>query len=317
MDYQIKDFSVHDIPDAVELFLQNYKRETKYCTPLPEHIILDPQLIIYSLNSTTQNPGVAAFANNQLIGYMVTGSMFSYKNQNAAMITEYGHSTIQENQPELYKLMYMRLSDKWIQQNIHLHIIGHFAHDEVLTGILFRLGFGAIISEKLRDLSPITSDPNIVIQVEKNPLTIAKLEQELRYYARSAPIFIIKNTDLEAIVSDLTDQVKNGDAFLVSYANDVPVGYFCIGPSTQNGEGFLLQDTNTAQVKSAVITSSYRRKGIGTALLNEAVTWARNNRFDRLFVEHETANYSGGKFWEKYFTPYLYYSIRYIDNSIE
>jgi GNAT superfamily N-acetyltransferase len=316
MDYQIKDFSTHDIPDAVELFLQNYKRETKYCTQLPEHIILDPKLITSSLNSTTQNPGVAAFSNNQMISYLVTGSMFSYKNQNAAMIPEYGHSAIHEDTDELYKLMYMRLSDKWIHQNIHLHIIGHFAHDEILTDTLFQLGFGAIVSEKLRDLSPVVSDQNIDIQVEKNPLTISELEQELRYYARSTPIFIIKNIDLEAIVSDLTDQVKIGDAFLVSYANDVPVGYFCIGPSTQNGEGFLLQDTNTAQVKSAVITSFFRRRGIGSALLNEAVTWARVNGFDRLFVEHETANYSGSKFWEKYFTSYLYFSIRYINNTI-
>lgn len=316
MVYQIKDFSTKDIPDAAELFLHSYKREKEQNTFLPEDIITDPQLIISSLQLALQNPGVVAYENNRLIGYMLTRSTFSYKNQNAAMIPEYGHSAIHESQDELYKLMYMRMSDKWIQQNIHLHIIGHFAHDEMLTDTLFQLGFGAIISEKLRDVSPIASDPNIVIQVENNPRTITKLEQELRYYAHSAPIFITKNTELEAIVSDLTNHVKNGDTFLVYYVNDVPVGYFCIGTSTKHGEGFLLQDTNTAQVKSAVITPSFRGKGIGTALLNGAVTWARSNGFDRLFVEHETANYSGSKFWEKYFTSYLYFSMRYIDNTI-
>jgi GNAT superfamily N-acetyltransferase len=314
--YQIKDFSVKDIPDAVDLFLQSYKREKDRNRMLPETIVTDPQLIITSLNSHVQNPGVAAFSNNRLIGYMLTGNSFHFKNQNAAMVPEYGHSVIHENRQELYKLMYMRLSSRWIQQNIHLHIVGHFTHDKVLTDTLFQLGFGAIISEKLRDLSPVVSDPNIVIQVEMNPQKITELEQELRCYARTAPIFIDKNTDPEVIKSDLTNQMKNGDMFLVCYVNDIPVGYFCIGTSTKNGEGFLLQDTNTAQVKSAFITSSFRRKGIGTALLNEAVTWARNNGFDRLFVEHETANYSGSKFWEKYFTSYLYFAIRYINNAI-
>ena len=316
MNYHIKEFSVNDIPDAVDLFLQSYKREKERNRILPDTIVTDPQLIITSLNSHVQNPGVAAFSNNRLIGYMLTGSTFHFKNQNAALVPEYGHSVIHENRQELYTHMYMRLSSRWIQQNIHLHIIGHFTHDTVLTDTLFQLGFGAIISEKLRDLSTIASDPNIVIQVEKNPQKIAVLEQELRCYARKAPIFIDKNTDAEVIISDLTNHMKNGDIFLVCYVNDVPVGYFCIGTLTKNGEGFLLQDTNTAQVKSALIKSSFRRKGFGTALLNEAVTWARNNGFDRLFVEHETANYSGSKFWEKYFTSYLYFSIRYINNMI-
>jgi GNAT superfamily N-acetyltransferase len=317
MDYQIKDFSAKHINAAVDLFLQSYKHEKERNTLLPEDIITDPQLILSSLNANVQNTGVAAFSNNRLIGYMLTRSPFSFKNQKAVMVPEYGHSSIDKDRHELYKLMYMNLSSKWIQQNIHLHIIGHFAHDEELSDLLFKLGFGAILSEKLRDLSPITNNPDILVQTTSNQELLVDLELEHRQYYQKAPIFIKKNTDRDTIRSDLMNHHENGDVFLVVSVNDVPAGYFCIGTSTKDGEGFLLQDTNTAQIKSAYITSSFRRKGMGTALLNETVNWARSNSFNRLFVEHETANYSGGKFWEKHFTPYLYYSIRYMDNSIE
>jgi len=112
MDYQIKDFSAKDIPDAVDLFLQNYKREKEQSMLLPEAIITDPQRIISSLNSNIQN-GVAAFSNDRLIGYMLTRRPFSFKNQNAAMVPEYGHGTVNTDRHELYKLMYMKLSSQW------------------------------------------------------------------------------------------------------------------------------------------------------------------------------------------------------------
>ena len=316
MNYTVKDFSAEDVQSAVELFLQSYMREKEINPIMPDEIITDPQFIIRSLNSLTRNPGVAIFSNGTLVAYMLTGSTFSFKNQKAAMVPEYGHSSIDEDRRELYRLMYMKLSSKWIKQNIHLHIIGHFVHDEVLNDILFRLGFGAIISEKLRDISPVTSNPNLVIKVENDPLMIAGLNQELRQYARTAPIFIKKNTEMKAIVSESSNQLKNGDIFVVFYDNDIPVGYFSVGTSNNTREGFLLQDTNTAQIKSAFIKPSFRGKGAGTALLNKVIKWARDNGFSRVFVEHETANYYGGKFWEKHFSAYLFFSMRYIDDTI-
>jgi GNAT superfamily N-acetyltransferase len=316
MSYHIKDFSAEDILSAVELFLQSYMREKEVNALMPDKIVTDPQLIIHSLNSQAKNPGVAVFSNGTLVAYMLTGATFTFKNQKAAMVPEYGHSAIEEDRRELYRLMYMKLSSSWIEQDIHLHIIGHFAHDEILNDILFQLGFGAILSEKLRDLSPVARDPNLVIKVENDLLKIFELEKELRQYARTAPIFIKKNTESEAIVSDLTNHLENGDVFLVFYDNDIPAGYFSVGTSNNTREGFLLQDANTAQVKLAFIKPSFRGKGAGTALLNEAIKWARDNGFERVFVEHETANHYGGKFWEKHFSSYLYFSIRYIDNTI-
>ena len=215
--------------------------------------------------------------------------------------------------------MYMKLSSKWMQHEIHLHVIGHLANDRELKDSLFQLGFGAILSEKLRDLSPVKSDQNMIIQNEDDPLKLVALDREHRQYYRQAPIFIKKNMETKVIVQDLTSYLENGDVFLVYYEQDIPVGYFCVGQLNYNsihGEGFLLQDTNTAQIKSAFIKPSFRGKGVGTALLNEAITWAKSNEFARLFVEHETANYFGSKFWGKYFSSYLYFSMRYIDNTI-
>jgi hypothetical protein len=46
----------------------------------------------------------------------------------------------------------------------------------------------------------------------------------------------------------------------------------------------------------------------------------RNKRIafedERVFVEHETANFYGGNFWCTYFNPYVYASMRYIDTTL-
>jgi GNAT superfamily N-acetyltransferase len=316
MNYHIKNFSAEYIPSAIELFLQSYMREKEINTLMPDKIITDPQLIINSLNSQVKNLGVAVFSKGTLVAYMLTGATFTFKNQKTAMVPEYGHSAIDEDRIKLYMLMYKNLSSRLMRNKIHLHIIGHFAHDRELTNTLFQLGFGAIVTEKLRDLSPVKHNSNLLITSENDPAKLVNLEQEHMQYYPKAPTFIKKNTDSETIFSDLKKHVEYNDKFLVYYENDVPVGYFTVGTLKKNSEGLLLQETNTAQVKSAFVKASFRGKGIGTALLNEAINWGRENGFERLFVEHETANYYGGEFWEKHFSSYLYFSMRYIDNTI-
>ncbi len=89
-----------------------------------------------------------------------------------------------------------------------------------------------------------------------------------------------------------------------------------LGKSAISAEGFLLQHTNTAQIKSAFARPGARGQGIGRALLQYAIEWSRQGGYERLFVEHETANLSGGAFWRKHFTPFVYFSMRYIDLTI-
>lgn len=89
-----------------------------------------------------------------------------------------------------------------------------------------------------------------------------------------------------------------------------------VGESTIDGEGFLLEQTNTAQIKSAYARPEIRGKGIGTALLQRAIQWSQQQGYERVFVEHETANIYGGNFWGKYFSPFVYSSMRYVDNAL-
>lgn len=76
---------------------------------------------------------------------------------------------------------------------------------------------------------------------------------------------------------------KNGDEFFVYYENSKPAGCFIAGKSAAEAEDFLLRNTNTAQIKSAFVKPSIRGKGIGGALLQQAVKWEKEKGFIRFW----------------------------------
>jgi GNAT superfamily N-acetyltransferase len=316
MDYRIEKFKSEHIERAYELFIENYKHEQNHVPLLPAKILNESELIIDAIRSRAGNPGTVILHNDKLISFMLTWDYFEFKGQKNAIVPEYCHGSIDTDKKKLYQLMYMNLASQWIKDGVHLHCIGHLAHDHDLRDILNMLGFGAILAERVRDLSPIKCPVSIDIVHETDKAKLIELQQEhMRYYPES-PIFILKEADKDSVSAELEEHEKNNDAFLIYYDNNIPVACFIVGESALMGEGRLLKKTNTAQIKSAFIKPEYRGKGIGVALLNETVKWARENCYERLFVEHETANYFGGNFWWKYFESYLYFSMRYIDNRI-
>jgi GNAT superfamily N-acetyltransferase len=249
---------------------------------------------------------------------MLSGYRFPFKGQNAVIVPEYCHASVLPDRRELYQIMYMRLASEWVRDNIYLHIIGHFAHDTVLRESLYQLGFGAIIAEALRDLSQIqgTHTMDIVEETDIERLLNISIEDS-RYYPDS-PIFIVKETERDERRTILESSICEGNTFFAFYEDGEAGGYLGVGESASGTlkEGFLLRDTCTAQIKNAFVKPHIRGKGIGKSLLQCAINWSIEHGYKRLFVEFETANYFGGNFWRRHFTPYLYFSMRYIDNTV-
>ena len=309
-------FTQDYLEPAVELFIARYKSEQEHSPLLPSRVIDEPAWIRGVLASKLANPGVVVVEQDRVLAYMVTGDQFQWKGQQAAIILEYGHAAVVAQKRELYQRMYMELAQGWANQRIHLHLIRHFAHDTILQETLYQLGFGAILAERLRDVSPVAERNDVAIRVEQDVSKLIRLQTEHNRYYPHAPIFIQKPTDTQDVLAELEAHAQQGDVFFVYDEQDEPCAYMIVGTSTVGGEGFLLEQTNTAQIKSAYARPEARGKGIGAALLQHAIAWLQQQRYERVFVEHETANIYGGNFWGTYFSPYLYASMRYIDPTL-
>jgi hypothetical protein len=141
MQYTLVSLTDDYLEPAIELFISNYRHEQAQSPFLPSCVIDNPDRIRNVLQSRLTNPGVAIVHQNQMLAYMVTGGQFSWKGQQAALVPEYCHSAVLTNKQELYQRMYIQLAQEWANNHIHLHVIGHFAHDEIVQETLYQLGF--------------------------------------------------------------------------------------------------------------------------------------------------------------------------------
>ncbi len=316
--YRVVPFTADHLQPAIGLVAGNYLREQEESPLLPSRTIDNTEQICDSIRPLLTHPAVAVLRDGEMIAFMLSGYRFRFKGQEAMLVPEYAHGSILPDKEELYQIMYMRLAEEWVRDRAYLHIIGHFAHDAVLRDSLYRLGFGAIIVEALRDLSGIggVQTADIVQETDIGRLLDINVE-DTRYY-RGSPIFVVKDASADKCRADLESSMRRGDAYFVFYKNGEAQAYLAVGESAsgEGDAGFLLRGTCTAQIKSAFVRPHLRGTGIGRPLLQCAVDWAAARGYKRLFVEYETANYYGGSFWRRHFVPYLYFSMRYVDNTI-
>jgi GNAT superfamily N-acetyltransferase len=316
MSYTLVPFTQAHLEPAVALFIEAYRQEQGESPLLPSRTIDDPGWIRGALQSHLDNPGVAVIEQGHLLAYMLTGPQFPWKGQRCALVPEYGHSASVRQKQALYQSMYMCLAQEWVKRGLHIHLIAHLAHDRILQETLYQLGYGAILAERLRDLSPIATRGDIAITEERDVGRVVALEMEHNQYYPKSPIFLQQDASALQVRADLEAHIAQGDAVLVYNDGPQPGAYIIVGTSSQNEEGLLLRNTNTAQIKTAYARPKCRGKGIGAALLYRAILWAESRGYARLFVEHETANVYGGNFWRKHFTPYVTISMRYVDNTL-
>ena len=281
------------VPQAAELFRAAYQRERR-CSPLlPPEPLGGAEALREHLLGDVENSGVVAVEDGRLVGYLCVGGRFPFKGLSAALFREHCHAAAPGREPSLLPELYAALGEILIQQGVQLHIVAHLASDGELKETLFQLGFGAFVTERLRDLSPVPGAARAPLSPMEDPEELVALEMEHRRYYRQSPIFLSKNDSPEAALAGLREDRDSGRTVLVYREHGNPSAYVVVGPCAAEEEGHLLLGSNTAQVCSAYATPSVRGRGIGKALLQGCVDWARRGGYERLFVEHETANLAG------------------------
>ncbi len=316
MSRKIVPLSPEGVPEALSLVVASYESEKRRNPLLPPRLLGNPDNALPYIEGCIRNGCVAAYDGGKMIGFMGISAFFPFKGQRAAFIRSTAHAVGGRELTETYQSLYGELTGLLKEKRAQLHIIEHLAGNSELKETLFQLGFGAILMERLRDTSPIPSEAAALVTREEDFLSIADLELEHRRYYRQSPALITKNESPEAVRGDLGNRAESGDVVFTYREEGAPVAYLIAGPCAGTEEGFLLQNSGTAQVKSEYARPGARARGIGRALLSRSVEWARLQGFSRLFVEHESANIIGGAFWKKHFSPYLYVSMRYVEDCV-
>jgi GNAT superfamily N-acetyltransferase len=318
------------LPEAFGLFRDAYLRAA-HANPYVPPLTADHEARLRGrVQRALDHGGMAVLRAGRLLGFMVASDPFPYRGLVAALVPEHAHAAAPADAATVYPLLYGAVAERLVGAGVHLHLIGHFAADPAATASLVDLGFGAVVAERLRGvdhLPPGDVEPDRPAggrhgaRIDRiDPAqpwdAFAPMAAEHADFYRHGPIFVVKDASLEAARSDLEEHRQAGDQLFVGREDGRTLAYLVVGRCPGITEGRLLGGTSTAQVRSAYAVPDVRGQGFGTALLGRAIAWAAEAGFERLFVEHETANPLGGPFWRRHFAPFVTFSMRYVDRSL-
>jgi len=145
------------------------------------------------------------------------------------------------------------------------------------------------------------------------------LREGLRRYNASSPI-------LHAFVRPPPDQVSRileaergltagpANAYFIAYESDGPVGLMIFTPPEAD---YILTPEGSVYLHIAFVAGEARSGGIGAALVNRGLAWAREQGYTLCTVGYFAPNLLGARFWKaKGFTPLGFTLERRLDERI-
>lgn len=306
------------VEQAVNLVLAAYGEESRAVSCLPDQNDFGDMLRDKIASLFSRGSGYAAIRRGKLAGFLAgieTGELWG---RNKGIYSPlYGHGAIEADRADIYRGLYTKAAQMWVEKKHYTHALTFFAHDQQTIDTWFWLGFGLRCIDSIRRAQAITvGKPNSDIVIRKGtnddiPGLKDIMTQFNRFWPQS-PTFMQKSGE------DLVEKYNKwfnepNRHFWVAYQGGRPVGQIRIEPA---GESFVSEHPEVVNVTSAFVTEEARSTGIGLMLLAEVQQWLGDNDYPLCGVDFESFNVPGSRFWNRYFSPYTYSLVRRVDERI-
>jgi GNAT superfamily N-acetyltransferase len=250
--------------------------------------------------------GIALLQGGRLVGFMAAfelrrGETWTYTPEwawAAEAVPDAGmsrHAAIQE--------LYGAAAARWVEAGFHAQFIAVLADDRTALRALGWVGFGHSTMDGLRDLTPISPTPGVVVRraIRADAAVLGELEEGLRAHLASSPVFL--RLGAPRTIGEQRKRIADDEAaVLLGEVDGQVVGHMVVGPSSDDA-ATIIRDRRTASISGAFVRREHRRVGVADALLAASIEWARARGDERIAVDFETANLLASRFWMRTFRP--------------
>ncbi len=291
------------LEEAAKLVLKGYDGQRERVPALPcWHGSLESIMPRLS-ESMDRLPGAAAFQGDKLVGFVQGMLVPSLHGRRSAYVPEWGH-TADANPVQTYQAMYDYLAPRWVQEGCCSHAVTLFCRPEDVICEMFRYGFGMLVIDAVRDLSPVEGEM-AKVQIRKaspdDMGVLLEFDERLTEHLASAPIFRWGGQSPDA--DEVDRRLRDPDHLhLLACEHGQVLGYMGFGPTEARSSRVVIDDRSIA-CTGAYVRGGLRRRGVGAALLAEAIDRATEAGYERCTVDFESANVSARQFWLKHFDP--------------
>jgi GNAT superfamily N-acetyltransferase len=313
MSLYITSLSENHLEDAAALVTARYKALRERVPLLPPRYEEVGTILHMLRDLTGEGSGVVAIRADRLVGFLSGFVIPEFLGKRSIYSPEWANGAELTESRRIYEQMYAHISARWVADGCFTHAISLLGHDREGIECWQWLGFGLATVDGVREPEMVEGIPAQVrvrqASVE-NAREVAELVAGLQRHMAAAPTFWIH--EMEDSENWLA---KPGHVAWLAYEAGEAVG--CMGLEVGHVGGCeVLQDEKTISVENAYTVEGVRGKGIGTALLNRALEWAKGQGFARVAVDFESMNILATRFWMKWFEPVCYSLIRSIDERV-
>lgn len=316
MPLEIIAFEDKHLEDAAALVVAEYHCLRAEVPALPERYedidVIAPML----RGPISRTPAVAAISGGRLVGFLSGFLVPDLWGKRGIYCPEWAHSAAGQTR-RIYQEMYTRLSASWVANGCFTHALGMLASDREGIDALNWLGFGHVGGDAVRELEPVKGP---VSDVEVRRATWADLDEimslvvGLNHHMAAPPTFLAFTHPPDR--DSYSDQAADpATSLLLAFRGGEAVGYMRFGPASTNACGIIV-DAGTSSNTGAFVREDARGSGVGAALLNRGLEWARSRGYARCAVDFETANVLAARFWTRHFQPVAYGLARRVDERV-
>lgn len=266
--------------------------------------------------------GVVALEGGKTVGFLLSQPELHWGGRGQLVPLE-GHAVDHPDAAEVYREMYTSASPGWDEGGYFVHTVNIGAGDDGATAAFFSLGFGQMLAFGLRDLAPADGGAPGKVRIERAGEAqieeVQRLMLGLGRYNSQPPLYrpFVLQGDLEwarrpTVLQQMADEAC---AYWLAYDGDDAVGLMIFTPPDPTE--LMVTPEDAAYLWIAYLRPEARRGGIGKALLDQGLAWARSRGHRHCSVGWFTTNIAGARFWTRHgFTPVMYRLERRVDERI-
>jgi len=294
---QITNFTAAHTESAARIAKQNYNEERQFVPELPFVDTL-PDLTGFA-------DGVAAVNGDELLGYFCWYAPFDnhFGNCKGTWSPIHAHGSVCQNRADIYDRLYQAAAERLVADGVFSHAVTLYEHDASANASFSFNGFGRRCIDAIRETIPIISPPCVGVTfreaMQSDAETIAEMSNATAIHLSGSPMFM----------PNFGGTVDEKQCF-VAVIDNKPVAYYKI---QQSAETFVSDDPSVMNITGAYCQPKFRGQGIAVSLLSFLMDHLRERGYTRCGVDFESFNYTGRKFWLKYFTAYTNSVVRRID----
>lgn len=319
MSLEVVPFTEEYLEDAARLLASRHRADRKREPDLPaqfEDAAATARVLQHLVSVPAAGPGVAALREGRLAGYLLS-ILDLDGDTRVARIFLPGHASELAEAGETYRDMYTAIAPRWLANGCFVHFVQQHANDEQAVDTWVSLGFGQRAVHTLRDTSHA---PGAVAEVEirrarpEDIDLLLRLDWEFSRYFATSPMF------LPVFGPERTRQfweerlADPATPCWLAYRDGEGIAFMILGVE---GLSSMLEFGKMVRIGVTFTDAAARQGGVGTALLNHSLDWARSQGYDHCLAGFVSTNILARRFWlGKGFRPVMLGLLRRIDERV-